>query len=83
MPHLTEPAPYMGHVLSPVWAHSVSGGTLLNITGCHPESPWGIEGTFHSSSSSAIYKMTAACGPSTDFLSYLCTRAYFKGLSPR
>ena len=25
--HLTEPAPYMGQVLSPMGAHSVSGGT--------------------------------------------------------
>ena len=57
--------------LSSMEAHSVSGGTLLNITGCHPESPWGIERTFHSSSSLTMYKMTAICSPCTDFLSYL------------
>ena len=49
IPHLTEPVQYMGQVLSPIGEHSVSGGTLLNITGCYPEGPMGIERTFHSS----------------------------------
>ena len=53
IPHLTEPAPFMRQVLSPIGAHSVSGGTLLDITGCRPESPWGTERTFHSLSSSS------------------------------
>ena len=39
IPHLTEPAPYMGQALSP-------RGALLYITGCHPENPWGIEKRF-------------------------------------
>ena len=34
--HLTEPAPYMGQVLSPMGAHSVSGDTAFftSITPC-------------------------------------------------
>ena len=36
MRYLTEPAPYMGQVLSPMGASSVSGGAPPNITGCHP-----------------------------------------------
>ena len=38
-PHLTEPALYMGQLLSPMEAHSVSGRALPNITGCYTESP--------------------------------------------
>ena len=53
--HLTEPAPYMGQLLSPLGAHSVSGGTLLNTTGRHPESLWGIERTFYYSSLQIIH----------------------------
>ena len=45
--HLTEPVPYMGQVLSPMGAQSVSGGTALVITECHPWRPWRIERTFN------------------------------------
>ena len=79
IPDLTEPDPYMRQVLSPMGAHSVSGGALLNITGCHPESLWRLETTFHSPPSSTIYKMIHTVSV-TDFLSYLCALAYFKGL---
>ena len=72
-PHLTEPALYTEQVLSPMGAHSVSGWALRNITGCHPKSPWGIEGMFPSASSSTIYKMRVTCVRVPDFLSYLCT----------
>ena len=44
--HLTEPAPYMGQVLSPMGTHSVSGDTAPVITECHPGRPWRIERTF-------------------------------------
>ena len=81
-PHLTEPAPYMGlQVPTSVQAHSASGRTLLNITICHPDSPRGIKIMFHSSSSLTTCKMTDTQVPVPDFLSYLCTRAYFIGLS--
>ena len=45
--HLTEPAPYIGHVRSPMLAHSVSGDTAPVITECHPGRPWRIERTFN------------------------------------
>ena len=45
--HLTEPAPYMGQVLSPMGTHSVSGGTAPVFVEYHPGRPWRIERTFH------------------------------------
>ena len=45
--HLTELAPYMGQVLSPLAAHSVSGDTAPAITECHTGRPWRIERTFN------------------------------------
>ena len=67
IPHLAEPAPYMGQVLSPISTHSVSCGALHIIAGCHPEGLWRIERKFHPPSSSTIYKMLATYGPSNRF----------------
>ena len=47
MRHLSEPALYMGQVMSPMGAHSVSGDTAPVITEFHPGRPWWIERTFH------------------------------------
>ena len=45
--HLSEPASYMGQVLSHMGTHSVSGDTAPVITECHPGRPWRTERTLN------------------------------------
>ena len=80
IPHLTEPAPCMGQVLSPIGAHSVSGlvGHFLISLDVTQRVPGGIERTFHSSSST-VCKTTVTYGPSTRFSQLSMHQGIFYG----
>ena len=79
IPHLTELVPYMGLVLPHMGAHSVSGRALPNVAGCHPESHWGIERTFHLSL--LTIHMTVTYSPSTSFSQLSMQQSIFEETS--
>ena len=81
MPHSTEPAQYMGQVLSTMGAHSVSCGTLSNITRCRPERVWRTEKRFIHHCHQSYRKWHQYMIPVPHFLGYPRTKTYFKGLS--